>query len=51
MSDNNNQNQSKAGRFRSTVYINGKSYNCTTVKDKNGNIIRESIGPKFLGIF
>lgn len=51
MFDNNEKQNLKAGRFRSTVYINGKSYNCTTVKDEKGNILRESIGPKFLGIF
>lgn len=41
----------KGGKFTSTVYINGKAYNCTTVKDKNGNVRYEGISSKFLGIF
>lgn len=41
----------KGGTFNTTVYINGKSYNCHTVKDSNGNILYEGISPKFLGIF
>lgn len=41
----------KGGIFNTTVNINGKSYNCKTIKDRNGNVIYEGITPKFLGIF
>lgn len=41
----------KGGFEMSTVNINGKSYNCKTVRDANGNIVYEGVTPKFLGIF
>lgn len=41
----------KGGTHKSTITINGKSYQHTVKKDAYGNVVYESFTPKVFGIF
>ena len=39
------------GTFTTTVHVNGKNFEITTVKDSNGNVVAVFERELFLGIF